>query len=48
MFDAIFVRALQSLHRAQQQENFFNREQGGFVIGFWHDVYDFSGLIVAE
>jgi hypothetical protein len=27
------------LHRANEGENFFNGEQGGFVIGFRHVIY---------
>ena len=40
MFDTIFIRALQRLHRAKKRENLFNGEQCGFGIGFRHgDIY---------
>jgi len=43
MFDAIFIGAVQRLHRAKERENLFNGEQGSLVIGFRHgDAYNFS------
>jgi hypothetical protein len=49
MFNAIFVRAFERLHRVKQREDLLNGKQGGFVIGFCQgDVHIVSVLIVAE